>query len=74
MVTETVEQTIQTSVGTIPSPSNWMSRNTEMMDTFVNTDEDGSVAFLEKATDGRVTVDDIQDALSEYKRLYKAGI
>ena len=33
-----------------------------------------NVMFLEKATDGRVTVDDIEDALSEYKRLYKAGI
>ena len=32
------------------------------------------VLFLEKATDGRVTLNDIDFALDEYKRLYKAGI
>tara|TARA_Y100000758_G_scaffold250943_1_gene187271 strand:+ start:1809 stop:3329 length:1521 start_codon:yes stop_codon:yes gene_type:complete len=74
MVTETVEQTIQTSIGSIPNPSNWAKGNAETIETFVNTDEGGSVSFLEKATDGRVTVEDIKDALNEYKRLYKAGI
>ena len=44
------------------------------METFINSDEGGSVTFLEKATDGRVSVEDIKDALNEYKRLYKAGI
>ena len=44
------------------------------METFINSDEGGSVLFLEKATDGRVSVEDIKDALNEYKRLYKAGI
>ena len=60
-----VTQTIQTSVGSIPSPSNWIS-------SYQN--DDTPVIFLEKATDGRTTVDDIKPALSEYKRLYKAGI
>jgi HK97 family phage prohead protease len=36
--------------------------------------EDQGVLFLEKATDGRVTLSDIDSALDEYKRLYKAGI
>jgi len=36
--------------------------------------EDQGVLFLEKATDGRVTLNDINFALDEYKRLYKAGI
>tara|TARA_Y100001973_G_scaffold105449_1_gene178645 strand:+ start:425 stop:1876 length:1452 start_codon:yes stop_codon:yes gene_type:complete len=62
-------EAIKTPVGTIPHPSNWSSD----MDNMMN-DSTESVLFLEKATDGRVTIDDIQDALSEYKRLYKAGI
>ena len=33
-----------------------------------------NVMFLEKALDGRVTMDDISDALEEYTRLHKAGI
>jgi len=36
--------------------------------------EDQGVLFLEKATDGRVGLNDINFALDEYKRLYKAGI
>ena len=60
-----VTQTIETSIGSIPNPSNWLS--------FDNQD-DTPVMFLEKATDGRTTVDDIKSALNEYKRLYKAGI
>ena len=62
-------EAIKTPVGTIPHPSNWSSDMNNMMN-----DSTESVLFLEKATDGRVTMDDIQDALSEYKRLYKAGI
>ena len=33
-----------------------------------------NVMFLEKALDGRVAMDDISDALEEYRRLHKAGI
>jgi len=76
-----VTQTIQTPVGTIPSPSNWTNTDTVVpapeeltMETFVDSDEGGSVSFLEKATDGRTTLKDIKGALNEYKRLYKAGI
>ena len=58
-------QTIQTSVGTIPSPYNWAHDTTH---------QDPEVLFLEKATDGRVTMEDIAPALDEYKRLLKAGI
>ena len=62
-------QTIETSIGTLPSPSNWI-----INDQWNTNSDDTEVMFLEKATDGRTTVDDIQDALEEYKRLYKAGI
>ena len=36
--------------------------------------QDTEMQFLEKATDGRTTLKDIDFALDEYKRLYKAGI
>ena len=36
--------------------------------------DDAEIMFLEKAQSGRTTVEDIQDALDEYKRLWKAGI
>ena len=62
-------EAIKTPVGIIPHPSNWSSDMNEMM-TENNSTE--TVLFLEKATDGRVSMDDIQSALSEYKRLYKA--
>ena len=55
-------QTILTEAGSIPSPQNWANTGDE------------TVLFLEKATDGRVSLSDIGDALDEYKRLYKAGI
>ena len=60
-----VTQTIQTPIGTIPSPFNWAHDTTH---------QDPEILFLEKATDGRVTLDDIDFALDEYKRLFKAGI
>ena len=61
-------KTIETSVGTIPSPANWG-------DYYIpnDTNEDQPVIFLEKATDGRTTLDDIEPALNEYKKLYKVG-
>ena len=58
-------QTIQTSVGEIPSPFNWAA---------ATVDSEPEILFLEKATDGRVTLEDIGSALDEYKRLFKAGI
>ena len=36
--------------------------------------QDTEIQFLEKATDGRTVLKDINFALDEYKRLYKAGI
>ena len=59
-------ETIQTSVAPIPNPSNWAN--------YYVPDDDSPVIFLEKATDGRTTLDDIKPALDEYKRLHKAGI
>ena len=64
-------QTIQTSITNIPSPINWMTDS-----RYINPrpSEDAEILFLSKATDGRVTLEDISDALNEYKRLFKAGI
>ena len=59
-------QTIETSAGAIPSPTNWGD--------YYLPNDDSPVIFLEKATDGRTTLDDIKSALDEYKRLYKAGL
>ena len=36
--------------------------------------DDTEIMFLEKAQSGRTTVEDIQEALEEYQRLWKAGI
>ena len=36
--------------------------------------DDAEIIFLEKAQSGRTTIEDIQDALEEYKRLWNAGI
>ena len=36
--------------------------------------EDATVSFLEKAQAGKTTLEDIADALDEYKRLYEAGL
>ena len=58
-------QTIETTIGSTPNPSNWLSAHTH---------DEPPVMFLEKATDGRTTIEDIKPALDEYKRLYKAGI
>ena len=58
-------QIIETSIGTIPSPSSWAS---------ITTEDNSEILFLEKAVDGRVTMSDISDALDEYKRLFKAGL
>ena len=68
-------EAIQTEVGNIPSPSNWMNLNfadseiTESQET-----NDTPVMFLEKAVNGQVSMKEISGALDEYKRLYKAGI
>ena len=35
--------------------------------------QDSPIIFLEKATDGKVSLEDISKALDEYERLYKAG-
>ena len=59
-------QTIETSAGAIPSPTNWGD--------YYLPNDNSPVIFLEKATDGRTTLDDIKSALDEYKRLYKAGL
>ena len=60
-------ETIQTAVA--PNPLNW---DEYYMPDDINNDQ--PVIFLEKATDGRTTLDDIKFALDEYKRLHKAGI
>ena len=60
--------TIETAIGELPNPTNWGT--TYMSDI----QEDLSIMPLEKAADGRVTLEDITDALEEYKRLYKAGL
>ena len=64
-------QTIATPIANIPSPINWTTDN-----RYINpyAGEDSEILFLSKATDGKVTLNDIGDALEEYKRLYKAGI
>jgi len=36
--------------------------------------DDATISFLEKAQAGKTTLDDISDALDEYKRLYEAGL
>ena len=36
--------------------------------------DDAEIMFLEKAQSGRTTIEDIQEALEEYKRLWNAGI
>jgi len=65
-----VTETIQTAVGEIPSPSNW-AYNTQMYQT-VNVD--ATILPIEKQDSGKVSLEDISDALDEYKRLFKAGI
>ena len=44
------------------------------MSTLIEIQEELSIMPLEKAADGRVTMDDIADALDEYKRIFKAGL
>ena len=63
-------RTITTSVGEIPSPSNWGSINQDMYQSIASTAE---ITRIEKQS-GRTTVEDIKDALDEYDRLFKAGI
>ena len=73
-------ESINTIAGVIPSPSNWATDGFAADDC--GCDEpitkadliDPSILFLEKAVDGKVTKDQIKDALDEYKRLHKAGI
>ena len=54
---------------------------TELIDTNIKSSiwiddlyQDTEIQFLEKAVDGRTTLNDITSALDEYKRLHKAGI
>ena len=44
------------------------------MSTLIEIQEELSIMPLEKAADGRVTMEDITDALDEYKRIFKAGL
>ena len=62
--------TIKTVVGEIPSPSNWASNN----ELYQTVGIDASILPIEKQDSGQVTLEDISDALDEYKRLFKAGI
>ena len=62
--------TIQTPVGSIPSPSNWAA-NSHMYQV-VNAD--ATILPIEKQDGGKVSLEDISSALDEYKRLFKAGI
>ena len=61
--------TINTPIGEIPSPNNWQA---PLQNWLVG--ENAEIIPLEKATDGRTTLEDITSALDEYKRLFKAGI
>tara|TARA_R110002012_G_scaffold37989_8_gene106187 strand:- start:989 stop:2245 length:1257 start_codon:yes stop_codon:yes gene_type:complete len=63
-------QTIDTPMGSIPSPSQWNAP----MQEWLEERSDVPIMPLEKATDGRTTLTDIAPALEEYKRLFKAGI
>ena len=45
-----------------------------MSDLYSWASDDAEIMLLEKAQNGRTTVDDIQGALEEYQRLWKAGI
>ena len=62
--------TIKTGIGDIPSPSNW-AYNNEMYQT---VGIDATILPIEKQDSGHVSLEDISDALDEYKRLFKAGI
>jgi len=48
--------------------------STATKDWLITAQEDDNITILEKAVDGRVTLKDITDALSEYKRLFVANI
>ena len=61
--------TISTPVGNIPSPSNWQAPLQNWLG-----ETNAEIIPLEKATDGRTTLEEIGFALDEYKRLFKAGI
>lgn len=64
-----MSDTITTPIGEIPSPSNWQAPLQNWL-----VEENAEIIPLEKATDGRTTLEDIGSALDEYKRLFKAGI
>ena len=61
--------TISTTVGEIPSPNNWQAPLQNWLG-----ENHAAIIPLEKATDGRTTLEEIGFALDEYKRLFKAGI
>ena len=65
-------QAITTTIGNIPSPNNWDGAECGCSES--SNQNEPNVLFLEKALDGRVSQKDISGALSEYKRLFKAGI
>jgi len=71
MTTEEIKY-VATDIGTIPSPDNW-DTPLHLANNLLDSGE-GSVVFLEKAVNGKVSIDDISDALNEYTRLHKAGI
>lgn len=67
-------ESIKTEVGNIPSPSNWTNGSNSLTDVYdLLGGNNTSVVFLEKAIDGKVSMNDISDALDEYQRLHKAG-
>ena len=46
----------------------------DSLDRYQTVDDSSSVMWLEKAPAGKVTVDDIREALDEYINLFKAGL
>lgn len=49
-----------------------MTTNVAYKEWLAEADE--SIIFLDKADGGKVTMDDVQEGLQEYKRLFKAGL
>ena len=41
---------------------------------YQHVDDDASVLWLEKAQSGKVSMEDIKDALNEFVKLFKAGM
>ena len=63
-------EAIQTEVGNIPSPSNWMNLNfADSEKTDLQETNDIPVMFLEKAVNGKVSIKDISNALDNIKKM-----